>query len=395
MIDTLHFKNYKSFKEKQKILFKPITVIIGKNSSGKSAIVKLPTLIEASLNGKYDEPVVLNNNGIKLGAEFRDLIHGRGIGSLAFLIKDNEDSLFVEIASGVKDADLPKIRKWKFNNFLKLAYNDNTGEYLDENSDTNYKIEFSGFKIISIKPEINIPNSDINLVTNYVGPFREMPKRTYNISGTSKTIQVGNKGENAYHILINDYVKKEGKLLKQVSQWYENNFDGWGIDINDKSKPDYKIELVRKKPEFSINITDVGEGMTQALPIVVSAFIEDNEEVITILEQPELHLHPAAHGNLAQLIALSTVSSEKKFLIETHSQNFILRLRRLVAEGKLDKNNLAIYFVEYDQTNNTSELKEIEVLTDGSVSFWPKDIFSETLDETLAIRNAQLKNIRK
>ena len=131
--------------------------------------------------------------------------------------------------------------------------------------------------------------------------------------------------------------------------------------------------------------------MTQALPIVVSAFIEDKKEVLTILEQPELHLHPAAHGNLAELLALSSKSSNKNFLIETHSQNFILRLRRLVAEGTIDKNNLAIYFVDYDNKNNTSELKQIDVNRDGSVSFWPKNIFSETLDETLAIRNAQLK----
>ncbi|QIE58673.1 DUF3696 domain-containing protein [Rasiella rasia] len=391
MIDKLYFKNYKSFKDKQEIVFKPITVVIGKNSSGKSAVVKLPTLLETSLLGKYDDPLLLNNNGVELGAEFRDLIYGRDIGSLELSIQENNNLLDIEITSGVKDADFPKIRKWQYNDILKLSYDDKKDEYFDEFTKQNYKIEFSGFNITNIKPDVKNTSLDISLNTNYVGPFREIPKRTYNISGSSKTLKVGNYGENAYQILINDYVKKGGELLKQVSDWYEDNFDGWGIQINDSSKPDYKIELVRNNPKFSINIKDVGEGMTQALPIVVSAFIEDKKEVLTILEQPELHLHPAAHGNLAELLALSSKTSNKRFLIETHSQNFILRLRRLVAEGIIDKNNLAIYFVDYDSENNSSLLKQIEVKRDGSVSFWPKNIFSETLDETLAIRSAQLK----
>ncbi len=392
MIDLLYFKNYKSFKEKQKIVFKPVTVIIGKNSSGKSAVVKLPTMLETSLLGKYDEPVLYNNNGVELGAEFRDLVYGREIGSLELSIIENKNSLDVEVTSGVKDSDLPKIRKWQYNNILKLSYNDKKDEYFDEFTRLNHKVEFSGFQITDINPKIDNTSLDISLNTNYVGPFREIPKRTYNISGSSKTLKVGNKGENAYQILINDFVKREGKLLKQVSGWYEKNFDGWGIQINDKAKPDYKIELFRKDPNFSINIKDVGEGMTQALPIVVSAFLEDKKQVLTILEQPELHLHPAAHGNLAELIALSSKSSNKKFLIETHSQNFILRLRRLVAERTIDKNSLAIYFVEYDNKDNTSSLEKIDVDDNGNVSSWPKNVFSETLDETMAIRNAQLNN---
>ena len=391
MIDILHFKNYKSFKDKQEIIFKPITVIMGKNSSGKSAVVKLPTMLEISLKGNFDEPVILDNNGVELGAEFRDLVYGREIGSLELSLFENKNSLKVEIASGVKDEDFPKIRKWQYNNVLNLSYNDIKDEYFDKFTKQSYKVEFSGFNITNIKPIVKDVNINIELNTNYVGPFREIPERTYSFKGSSKILKVGNKGENAYQILINDYVKKEGKLLKKVSDWYENNFDGWGIQINDKSKPDYKIELVRKKPAFSVNIKDVGEGMTQALPIVVSAFLEDKKEVLTILEQPELHLHPAAHGNLAELLALSSKITNKKFLIETHSQNFILRLRRLVAEGRIEKGNLALYFVEYNTESNTSELKQIDVNRDGSVSFWPKNIFSETLDETLAIRNAQLK----
>ena len=103
MIEKIDFRNYKSFKNKQIIELKPITVIIGKNSSGKSAVVKLPTLIESSLSGKFEDPVLTKNNGIELGAEFRDLIYGREIGSLELTLTENNNHLNLEVTSGLKD----------------------------------------------------------------------------------------------------------------------------------------------------------------------------------------------------------------------------------------------------------------------------------------------------
>jgi predicted ATPase len=113
MINKISFRNYKSFQELQEIEIKPITILIGKNSSGKSAIAKLPTLIDVSLSGQYEEPLLYVNKDVELGAEFRDLIYGRQIGSLDLTLESKTDTLFVEVTSGVKDNDLPKIRKWK------------------------------------------------------------------------------------------------------------------------------------------------------------------------------------------------------------------------------------------------------------------------------------------
>jgi len=52
---------------------KPITILIGRNSSGKSSIAKLFTLLENSLMGDINEPLLLKNNGVELGAEFDNL----------------------------------------------------------------------------------------------------------------------------------------------------------------------------------------------------------------------------------------------------------------------------------------------------------------------------------
>jgi predicted ATPase len=175
-----------------------------------------------------------------------------------------------------------------------------------------------------------------------------------------------------------------------VSEWYKANFDGWGIKVNTDLQPFCKVELTREDRKFNVNIADVGQGMSQALPLVVNAFLPSNK-YLTIIEQPELHLHPAAHGNLAQLFAESSIKFKKKYLIETHSQNFVLRLRRMIAEGNFDHNDLQIYWIDYDGNTNASCIKKINVNEFGEVDFWPENIFSETLDETIAMRTAQVK----
>ena len=66
----------------------------------------------------------------------------------------------------------------------------------------------------------------------------------------------------------------------------------------------------------------------------------------------------------------------------------------MIAEGKLNKDSVVIYSIEYEEENNTSTLKKISITDDGAVSYWPENVFSETLDETVAIRTAQIKKER-
>ena len=151
----------------------------------------------------------------------------------------------------------------------------------------------------------------------------------------------------------------------------------------------YHIELRRGK--LYVNLTETGMGIGQSLPLITRAYKPCDEETLIIIEEPESHLHPFAHAQLAQLFAESIKEDKnKKYLIETHSQNFILRLRRLVAEGYLNENDLGIYYVEFDEESNEGNLTEIKVDKAGKVDYWPEGIFSETLEETIGIRTAQI-----
>ncbi len=115
-------------------------------------------------------------------------------------------------------------------------------------------------------------------------------------------------------------------------------------------------------------------GRSERFHIIVSHF-------------PEADLHPVSHGAISERICESVKETGSHYLINTHSQNFILRIRRMIAEGRFDKNDFALYYIERE--DGLSTIKKIDVDEFGSVEGWPKGFFSETLDECIAIRYAE------
>ncbi len=370
MINKITFKNYKLFKQEQILEIKPITILIGKNSSGKSAVLKLLMLIEGALSHEFKEPLQLHNQGVELGSEFRDLIYARRYGGRLELTMESNVTEVLNVIVGHNPQYNPEIFAYSLNNVE-----------IDP-----LKEHFNGFI-----PDSYTLNS-LTLSTNYISSHRKGLQRYFDQNNKVYDV-VGLNGENVYSILIQDALTTPKILLNKVSQFYKDNFEGWGFRIN-QDNPPYQIEL--KKETLKINFKEVGLGMVHALPLVVQAFMPTQKDLLTIIEEPELHLHPAAHGNLAQLFAESLADNNKRYMIETHSQNFVLRLRRLVAEGALDKDNVVIYYVDYNEEKSESSLTRINIdklgkpRNENGEIYWPEHIFSETLDETSAIRTAQL-----
>lgn len=404
-IKSLSFENYKAFSEKQTIQLKPITILIGKNSSGKSSIAKLFTLLENSLSGEINEPLLIKNNGVELGSEFRDLAFNRNSLPVSFDIElENEDKLEVKIAQVNLKYELT-ILEWSFNDF-RLIYDPEQG-YIS-NDGSSYKIKFKGFipnEITGSDEEIppfyaDFRNFQMNL--DYIGPFRYLPLRQFHLSGQIDFNKTGIKGENAYEILGISKIR-ETDLHEKVGQWYEEHFDGWKLivenskDINfdqsfkvllQKVQTSLETEQIRHQNEITVNIVDVGQGMNQALPLVVRSNFGRKDSII-VLEQPELHLHPAAHADLAELFARSAKEHDQTFIIETHSENIILRLRKLIVENNFGytKHDLVIYWIEESETEG-QWIVEITVDELGTLSDWREGVFNEDLKEILAMKNA-------
>jgi len=349
-LKSISFENYKAFKEKQNLEIRPITLLIGKNSSGKSAVAKLFTLLENSLSENIKEPLLLNNNGVELGAEFLDLVYGKVPNSpikFSFITKSNQ-KMSVSVFKPINDF-FSKIYEWACSDFFEegkgIYYSVDKGLYIDGKKRNREPI-FRGFDLFhysDIEIEEGIFIDEIYqpytfggfLDIDYIGPFRVLPKRMFDMVTPIRSEKTGIQGENAYNYLIRSEIEKT-ELIKNVGQWYKDHFDGWELKVSTKRSPYFEILLCKEVngQDLEINIADTGQGISQALPLVVRAYTKV-EDSIVVLEQPELHLHPAAHADLAELFAWSAKTYNQNFVIETHSENMLLRLRKLVVENNL------------------------------------------------------------
>lgn len=375
MVRKISFTHYKIFKSQQDLELRPITILIGKNSAGKSAVAKLPYFLSEALRGRSEEVFLWNLNGVELGAEFRDLLYGRSpVGNLDFVLQNDEEKLSVQIAAEVATGANPEVVSWQ--------WSDGHAEHKKQRGDS-----YKGLTWSQAGGEV-FPKQ-LAFGADYLGPVRSLPERIFSPEKKRKIERIGYRGENAYPLLYHSQLQASGVLLQQVNDWYQQNFDGWGIRLNRDREPYYEVELTWKNRLY-INLRDVGEGMSQVLPVIVRAFMPADENTLITIEQPELHLHPAAHGSLAQLFAERAKAGQGRYLIETHSKNFVLRLRRLVAEGFLSPEDLIIYYINFDEDAGESRLEPIRVDYLGKVSAWPEHVFSESLDEAIALRTAQL-----
>ena len=403
MISQINFRNYKLFKKKQILEIKPLTILIGKNNTGKSAILKLPTLLEGSLSGRFSQPFELNNNDVKIANEYKDIVYGRNNREVEFEILQKKhisdiefDNLRVEIFI---DENKPIIENWNCNNIFDLTK-------LDENNYQNKKINkvqetfFEGINLNSIEfvddllpKEDFFPLPNFVLNTDFIGAIRQEALKHYEYSSNISE-KSGIDGSKLYDFLIDDYMSTDKKYFSQISNFIKNKFEGWELSIEvDGGRKDKPAIIYLENKNLKINVSQVGMGISQVLPLIIRAYKPCDAKTLIIVEEPESHLHPFAHAQIAQLFFDSLlIDKNKKYLIETHSQNFVLRLRRLIAEGKLVPDDLALYYVDFNEENNESELKRIIIDENGNVDYWPEGIFSESLDETIGIRTAQIDN---
>ncbi|PDS26294.1 AAA family ATPase [Flavobacterium branchiophilum] len=370
MVSKIRFKNFKLFKNWQTLEIKPITILIGKNNSGKTAVLKLPFIINSIIeNQKVNTTSKIKNSFpdfIELGTNFIDLVYNRrSVGVLEFEFETNTDKIFVALSK---------------EGLLNFKLN---GEEINLDNNPNLN---------SLKEVLETFKCSID----YIGGIRIEPQYNYNFKGIENEI-IGLNGNYAYDILINDLKNNDKTLIRKIDKWYNENFEGWNFDVienKESTEVNYSIVISNNKIDY-INIKQTGQGIHQVLPLITRSFLTEGFPNTIIIEEPETHLHPAAHGNLAERFVDSYIEdNNKQYLIETHSQNFVLRLRRLVAEGKLKPEDLAIYYVDFKEEEYMSVLKPINVSLDGSVNWWPDGVFGETIIETRAIMSANINDVR-
>lgn len=119
--------------------------------------------------------------------------------------------------------------------------------------------------------------------------------------------------------------------------------------------------------DFSENLSDLGFGISQMLPIICQIALARQRSNI-ILEEPEANLHPASQSKLADLFVAAHQKFGHKFLLETHSEYLIRKLQVLVAQGKVDYQKTNVYYFNIEGGSASQKVKQINIQRDGTLS---------------------------
>lgn len=475
MIKTLRLHKFKAFEDTGPIDIRPITVLAGPNSAGKSTILQSLLLLKQTLESGSPD-LVLNLDGrflqlsgldqltfgkppleeCSIGYEielesrmprrvvpryYPDLVVPEGDESIPLhsrlelwfgpgRTEGGEPTVTVrlfDITSLVQgqdsrrprltiaaaeegysvtmdDIELPEpvrggeIVSWAGRHFLPT--------YLAVSAEAEEDAERPS--VVAVDPIFGSPLSEFEKYLlrglQYLGPLRQEPQPAYMHPG-SPFPEIGPGGEAAPQMLWLERDERvryrqgageefhEVTLLSAVGQAFALLGISEAIDVKSVESLVYQI-LFRPKgweDEKHITIADVGFGVSQLLPIVVMS-LRSHEGSLLVFEQPEIHLHPRAQAALADFF-LSLDLSETRLLIETHSDHFINRLRRRIAEDPSDqlREDVSILFVRPPHNGMGATVEQLRVDRYGVIENWPPAFLPESADEAEAIFRAGLE----
>ena len=389
-IQSFTLKNYRSFVDRTTIELRPLTLLFGYNNSGKSALLRALPFIADSLNGHSPTPLALDSPAIR-ESHFSDLLSHIS-GTQEF---DIELSIFdYDLKWTIRH--LPKLRTHVVSRYLInectnvqwLAESKHKDKYLVQIDDVSIEsdLSFHGLlanedgsnkRILHIgdtKVEIDDKTRNENIYVQWLTSVRELPLRSNPFKGSApKYLEPDGRG--AADILAYDSIFEESLILPKVSSWYEKNLRQ-KIVIEEMAEH-FQIKLQRLNSPCKVNIVDVGEGLIQVLPVLVAcAMASEGYTNILAIEEPESHLHPRLHAALAEhFFELAKQDKPPKVLLETHSENFLLRTQLEIARGELDPELVMVYWVR--QLDDGRSIAEPVVFDSKGrpQGEWPRDVF--------------------
>jgi len=236
----------------------------------------------------------------------------------------------------------------------------------------------------------------------YLGPLRTKTDRLYSWSGITPA-SVGYSGENTIAAILASQGRRISfgyrKVMKPVEQIVAESLKRMGlieefkIDAISKQRQDYEVKLRTKGSKDWVDLPDVGFGISQVLPVLVQCFYAPPGSII-LMEQPEIHLHPSAQSALADVM-IDVINSREngkdrniQLIIETHSEHFLRRLQRRIAEDSVPKAKVSAYFANIAKTPATLEPLQIDIF--GNIQNWPEKFFGDEMGDITAQAKAAM-----
>ena len=454
MLTGLRVRNFKAWKDTGEIRLAPITVLFGANSSGKTSLHQLLLMLKQTAQST-DRQRLLHPGDEKTLVDLgtiHDLVHGHdpsarlgfGVewqptGGLSVLDVRTEttytgQSIRFDAEIAQTDGKTPTLvvtdLRYRLGSpkagglLVRMAPNaKEKGKYAltAEGYDLGLQqgrawplpppIRFYGFPD---EAKVHFQNADFvaDLALSleqmlgaiyYVGPLREYPKPSYTWSG-ERPDHVGARGQRAVEALLaaterafNPRAKaRRNSFQEVVAGWLQQMklIDDFKVKPLAEHRKEYEVLVRTAGSRHEVNLTAVGFGVSQVLPVLVECFYVPAGSTI-IFEQPEIHLHPSVQAALADLFieAIQTREGARdrsiQIIIESHSEHFLRRLQRRIAEEALSHDQVALYFCEPAAEGATIQQLDTDIF--GNIRNWPKHFFGDEMGDLAAMTEAAMR----
>ena len=401
MITNITLENFKCFR-RISVDSKLITVLIGPNGTGKSAVLQALLLLKQSrhivdwlsLDGDLirfaPEAFMLHGsesklNGVRLALSMSLPIDSEEVqGPVKFEI----DLEFSKQATLVTNRGLTTFKTKGQEYVIFFDVVSRPPEVLTPGGSYTYNVgpAVNSFSVAATqgKPELSRPllaklsqAPEVALAKwKMVPAARGLTRGVYALGPVSYDDISGAKGlgtqeDNTATTLAysQSEVAKVSQLMRQITK----------VGFKVETVPPQSAKPISESLAGDISILAEGFG-TNALVHLLFEVVRTAPGAAVLIEEPEIHLHPKAQADLASVLVEEAKSGDKQMVITTHSEHVAGRLLTLVAEGKLSADELAIYSFEKDKQGVCSA-SELEVTDRGQVSGGLKGFFETDLDE--------------
>jgi predicted ATPase len=449
MLKTLHIENFKSWPTAD-LAFGKVTGLFGPNSSGKSSLTQFLLLLKQTMEAT-DRGVALDLNGryVNLGT-FRDMIFAHDESrSLAWRLSFDQEAELVIRLFGPDDSDKP-VRGKSLDMAGTVREGGRPGRMISaaleyafggmafrlrpkEGSETHFDLiaePTDGFRFIrnpgrawrlpgplwsyafpdqartyfqnaSFLADLENAYEEQMDGLYYLGPLREYPSRDY-LWSRSRPEGVGVKGGEAVSAILAMTADNKTQNLRRgtkhrpfqeiIAYWLKELgiIHDFRVEEIAEGSNRWQARLVTRKGATQVLLTDVGFGVSQVLPVVtLLQYVPRGSTVI--LEQPEIHLHPSAQANLADVIINAAVHRGVQVIVESHSEHLLLRLQRRIAEEQIRSGDVALYFCDITDRGSVAERLQLDLF--GKVENWPMNFMGDAFGEAAEAEKARLRRM--
>jgi predicted ATPase len=458
MFSKLRIQNFKGWKDTGTINMAPISLFFGANSSGKSSIGQFLMMLKQTAESPDRKAVFYpggKNSAVQLGSYTEMVFHHDAKNTIAFdyqwslqdtlkfkdpvsgkLFSGNALSFKAEVGQNSKDQRLIAVEKMRYqlnqdgaqSLAIELSRKPGAMEYqavADQYTLVRKQmrawalkdiVRFYGFPDEAVAyyqnaefvQYLNLEQEKLFKSIYYLGPLRSKTDRLYTWGGITPE-SVGYSGENTVAAIL---ASRDRKISTGYKMWTKpleeivaeslkrmGLIDAFEVKPISEQRQEYEVKLRTKGSKDWVDLPDVGFGISQVLPVLVQCFYAPSDSII-LMEQPEIHLHPHAQSALADVM-IDVINSKEngaarniQLVIETHSEHFLRRLQRRIAEDVVTKEQVSAYFANI--VKSPARLVPLQIDIFGNIQNWPENFFGDEMgDITEQAKSAMKKRLQQ